>query len=265
MKNISNLAYVHPDAKIADNVTIDAFAYIEGDVEIGEGCHIHPHVSILNGSRIGKRNSIHEGAVIGAKPQDFRWKGEYSFVTIGDDNTLREQVIINRSIHEGGTTKVGSNSFILAQTHIGHDSEIGNHCVLGNSVKIAGAVKIGNCSILSSGVIVHEGCEIAEWVLIKGGCRVNGPVPPYVIMAHNPISYYGVNAFVLRKGGKSEEIIENIAKCYRHIYQSNTSAFNSMVRIKADVPEGKERNAIMGYIKDHDYKVVALPLDNSED
>ena len=262
MNNISNLAFIHPNAKIADNVTIDAFAYIEGDVEIGEGCHIHPHVSILNGSRIGKRNSIHEGAVIGAKPQDFRWKGEYSFVTIGDDNTIREQVIINRSIYEGGSTKVGSGSFILAQTHIGHDSEIGNHCVLGNSVKIAGAVKVGGCSILSSGVIVHEGCEIAEWCLIKGGCRVNGPVPPYVIMAHNPISYNGVNAFVLRKGGKSEETIDNIAKCYRLRYQSNTSAYNAVRRILEDVPECKERKAIVGFIKDNKYKVVALPLED---
>lgn len=261
MKQISNLAFVHPDAKIADNVTIDPFAYIEGDVEIGEGCHIHPHVSILNGSRVGKNNSIHEGAVIGAKPQDFRWKGESSMVVIGDNNTIREQVIINRSIREGQATKVGNNTFILAQTHIGHDSEICDRCVLGNSVKIAGDVKIGSHSILSSSAIVHEGMEVAEWVLIKGGCRVTCDVPPYVIMAHNPISYYGVNAFVLRRGGKSEDTIDNIAKSYRHVYQCNTSAFNAVRRIIEDIPECKERKAIVGFIKDHNYKVAALPLD----
>ncbi|MDE5975427.1 MAG: acyl-ACP--UDP-N-acetylglucosamine O-acyltransferase, partial [Muribaculaceae bacterium] len=155
MAKISNLAYVHPGARLADDVVIDAFAYIEDNVEIGSGCHIHPHASILYGARIGKNNEIFEGAIIAATPQDFRWKGEESFVVIGDNNKIREQVIINRSIHAEGKTEIGNNSFIMAQTHIGHDSVIGNYCVLGNAVKIAGDVKIGNKTILSSHALVH--------------------------------------------------------------------------------------------------------------
>lgn len=261
MNNISHLAFVHPDAKIGDNVTIAPFVYIEEDVEIGDGCTIYSHTSILNGSRIGRDNRIYEGCIIAATPQDFRWKGEDSLVIIGDSNTIREHVIINRSIHKGGATKIGSHSFIMAQSHIGHDSEVCDRCVLGNAVKIAGDVKIGSNSILSSNALVHEGIEIAEWVLVKGGCRVNCDVPPYVIMAHNPISYYGVNAFVLRRGGKSENTIDDIAKSYRHVYQCSTSAFNAVRRILDDIPESKERNAIVGFIKDHDYKVAALPLE----
>ena len=105
----------------------------------------------------------------------------------------------------------------MAQSHIGHDSSIGDHCVIGNAVKIAGDCKIDNYSILSSNVLVHEKCEIGQWALIKGGCRVNNNVPPVVIMAHNPISYFGVNAFILRRANKSEELIDEIAKCYRLI------------------------------------------------
>lgn len=265
MKNISNLAYVHPDARIGEDVTIDPFAFIDANVEIGDGCHIHPYACIRSGARLGKNNEIYENAVISATPQDFRWKGEESFVVIGDNNKIREQVIINRSIREGGKTVVGNNSFILAQTHIGHDTEVGNHCVLGNAVKIAGDVKIGNCSILSSNSLVHEKCHVGEWVLIKGGCRVNGHVPPFAVMAHNPISYFGVNAYVLKLAKKDEKTIEDIAKCYRHIYQSGTSVFNALRRIREDIEESPERDAIIVFTEDHDLKLVAIPVLDHED
>lgn len=260
MANISNLAYVHPDAKLADNVIVEAFAYIDKNVEIGEGCHIHPHASILSGARIGKNNEIFENAIISATPQDFRWKGQNSFVVIGDNNKIREQVIINRSIDENGKTSIGNDSFIMAQTHIGHDSEIGNYCVIGNAVKIAGNVKIGNYSILSSNALVHEKCHIGNWAIIKGGCRVNGHVPPYAVMAHNPISYFGVNSFVLKKVKKEEKVIDDLAKCYRHIYQTGTSVFNALRRIKDDVEPSPERDEVILFIESHDSQLAALPL-----
>lgn len=259
MSNISPLAYVHPEAKIGENVTISAFAYVDSNVEIGDGCYIHPHVSIHSGARIGKNNQFYDGCIISATPQDFRWKGDDSYVVIGDNNVIREHVIINRSIYKEGKTEIGNDSFVMAQTHVGHDTIIGNSVVIGNSVKIAGACKIGNYSILSSAVIVHENCEVGDWSLIKGGCRINSNVPPYVIMAHNPISYFGVNAFIMRKGNYKEEVIDDIAKCYRHIYQSNTSPFNAMVRVKADVAPGKERDAIIKFVEGHNYKIASLP------
>lgn len=259
MSQLSHLAYIHPEAKLGENVIIDAFAYIDRNVEIGDGTHIHAHASILSGARIGKNNEIFESAIISAIPQDFRWKGEESLVVIGDNNKIREQVIINRSIVEGGSTEIGSNSFILAQTHIGHDSKIGNYCVLGNAVKIAGNVEIGNYSILSSNALVHEKCHIGQWALIKGGCRVNGHVPPFVVMAHNPISYFGVNAYILNRANKPERIIDDIAKCYRHVYQTGTSVFNALRRIKDDVDHSPERDQIILFIENHDLKLAAVP------
>lgn len=265
MSILSNLAYIHPEAKIGNDVIIEAFAFIDKNVEIGDGTHIHPHVTVLSGARIGKNNEIYENAIISATPQDFRWKGENSYVVIGDDNTIREQVIINRSIESEGKTEIGNKSFIMAQAHIGHDSKIGNRCVLGNGVKIAGDVVINDYTILSSGVIVHEKCHIGEWSLIKGGCRVNGHVPPFTVMAHNPISYFGVNAYVLRKGKKSESIIEDIAKCYRHVYQTGTSVFNALRRIKDDVEPSPERDSIIMFIEGHDMQLAAIPLRLNQD
>ena len=259
MTTISPLAFVNPGTKIGNNVRIDAFAFIDEGVVIGDDSHIRPHVSILKGSQIGKGNTIYEGAIIGAEPQDFRWKGEKSFVIIGDNNKIREHVIINRSIREGGATIIGSGSFIMAQSHIGHDSQIGNRCVLGNAVKIAGDCKVGDCSILSSNALLHEKCEVGEWCLIKGGCRVNSNVPPFCIMAHNPITYSGVNAFILRRGNFTEAEIDNIAKCYRQIYESYTSVFNAVRRMEADVDKSPERDAILSFIANHNNILAAVP------
>ncbi len=257
--NISKLAHVGASAKIGDNVTIHPFAYIDDNVEIGDGCEIMSYTSIVRGTRIGKNNKIYQGSIIGADPQDFRWKGEDSYCYIGDNNVIREHVIINRGITSEGGTRLGNNSFIMADSHIGHDSHIGDNCVLGNGVLIAGDAEVDNCTILSSGVMLHENSRVGEWVLIKGGCRVNNNVPPFTIMAHNPIEYYGVNAYILRKGKKSEATIDDIAKCYRHIYQSQTSPFNALKRIETDVDPSTERDEILKFIKKHDYRLAALP------
>ncbi|MDE6811049.1 MAG: acyl-ACP--UDP-N-acetylglucosamine O-acyltransferase [Muribaculaceae bacterium] len=261
MNKISKLAYVDPEARLGDNIVVHPFAFIEGNVEIGDNCQIRPNAVIRSGARIGSDCHIYEGAIIAADPQDFRWNGEDGLVVIGNRTVIREYVIINRSIHQGGLTKIGDNSFVMAQCHIGHDCIIGDYCVLGNAVKTAGDIRIGNYTILSSNALVHEGCDIGDYCLIKGGCRVNNHVPPFSIMAHNPIEYKGVNSFVLRRCNKSEQIIDDIASAYRHVYHSNTSAFNAMKRIEADVPDSNEKQEIIKFMRQHKLNMAALPKD----
>lgn len=258
---ISPLAYVDPNAKIGANVTIHPFAYIDANVEIGDGCEIMSYTSILKGTRMGKNNKVYQNSIIGADPQDFRWHGEETYCYIGDNNVIREHVIINRGIRTEGGTRIGDDSFIMAETHIGHDSHINGRSVIGNGVTIAGDAEVGECSILSSGVILHENSNVGQWCLIKGGCRISGNVPPFVIMAHNPAVYFGVNAVILRKHGYTEEQIDDIAKAYRHIYQSGTSVFNALKRIEADLDESEIRDVIVGFVRDHDLKIVAIPRD----
>lgn len=258
---ISPLAHVDPSAKIGANVTIHPFAYIDKDVEIGDGCEIKPYASVLAGTRMGKDNKVYQGAIIGAEPQDFRWKGCNSKCIIGNGNTIRENVIINRSILEDGSTVIGDGNFIMAKCHIGHDSRIAGKCVLGNGVTIAGDCDVDECTILSSNAVVHENSHIGKWVLVKGGCRIAGNVPPYIIVAHNPVAYYGVNAFVMRKNGFTEEQISEIAKAYRNVYQSGISVYNAMQRIEADVEPSESRSEILRFIRSNDLRVVALPVD----
>lgn len=256
---ISQLAHVDPGAKLGKNVQIYPFAYIDANVEIGDNTVVMPYASVMNGTRMGANNKVYQGAIVGADPQDFRWHGEQTYCFIGDDNVIREHAIINRGIKSEGGTRIGDGCFIMADSHIGHDSHIIGHCVIGNGVSIAGDAEIGECSILSSGVIIHENSRIGDWVLIKGGCRITGNVPPYVIMAHNPASYFGVNAVILSRKGFSKDEIDDIAKAYRHVYQSNTSVFNALRRIQADVAEGRVRDTIVRFITDCDLKLVAIP------
>lgn len=258
---ISPLAHVDKSAKIGENVTIHPFAFIDADVEIGDGCEIMPYTSIIRGTRMGKNNKVYQGSIIGADPQDFRWKGEQTYCIIGDNNVIREQVIINRSIREGQATRIGDDSFIMAETHIGHDCQIKGKCVLGNGVKIAGDTEIGECTIMSSNSMLHEGCKVGEWVLVKGGCRLGSNVPPYVIIAHNPASFYGINAVIMRKEGFTEEQIDDAAKAYRHVYQCGTSVFNALRRIEADVQDSPIRKSILDFIRGCEMKIVAIPQD----
>ena len=254
---ISKLAHVDPSAKIADDVTIHAFAYIDKNVEIGPGCEIMPYASVIRGTRMGANNKVYQGAIVGADPQDFRWKGEETYCYIGNNNVIREQVIINRGIRSEGGTRIGDDSFIMAESHIGHDSHIKGHCVLGNGVTVAGDTEIDECVILSSNVIVHERSRIGRYALVKGGTRIGSNVPPYVIIAHNPATYYGVNAYIMRQDNRfSEEQVDDAAKAYRHIYQCGTSVYNALKRIEADIEPGEVRDDILRFVRANDMRIV---------
>lgn len=258
---ISPLAYIDPSASIGKDVTIHPFAFIDHDVVIGDGCEIMPYASVMHGTTLGKNCRVYQGAVIGADPQDFRWKEQPSWCTIGDNNIIREQVIINRGFMKEKGTLIGDGCFIMAETHIGHDSVITGKCVLGNGVKIAGEVIIGKCTILSSNVIVNERSNIGKWVFIKGGTRISNNVPPYVIMAHNPVAYYGVNAPIMTRKKFTDEDIDNAAKAYRHIYQAQTSVFNAIKRIEADIAPCKIRDNIVNFVRENNYRIAAIPVD----
>ena len=259
---ISDKAHIDPSAKIGENVKIHPFAFIDKDVEIGDNCVIMPFASIIRGTRLGKGCKIYQGAIVGADPQDFRWKGGFTYCFVGDNTVIRENVIINRGIAEEGGTRIGADSFLMANSHVGHDSHIADKCVIGNNVSIAGDVEIGECTILSSAEVIHENSHIGRWVLVKGGCRITGNVPPFCIMAHNPTSYFGVNAYLLGKhGNMSSDRIDDIAKCYRHLYQSGSSVFAALKRIAADVDPSPERDEIIDFINGVDLRIVAIPKD----
>ena len=159
---ISNLAYIHPDAKIGENVTVEPFAYIAGDVVIGDGCWIGPHAAIHDGARIGKNCKIHSFASIACTPQDLKFQGEVSTAVIGDNCEIRECVTISRGTASTGTTIIGSNNLVMAYAHVGHDCVVGNNCVIVNGVSLAGEVHVGDWVVIGGHSAVHQWTHIGD-------------------------------------------------------------------------------------------------------
>ena len=246
---ISPRAEVSPKAKIGDNCKIYPFVYIEDDVVIGDNCIIFPFVSILNGTRMGNRNKIHQGTVIAALPQDFEFQGEKSEVIIGDCNVLRENVVINRGTHAGGKTIIGNNNFLLEGAHVSHDTVVGNNCVLGYGAKIAGDCEIGNGVIFSSGAIQNANTRAGDLSLIQAGTAFSRDVPPYVIAGGSPMEYGGPNTTILDSAGIDKKVQKHIANAYRLLFNGKTSVYDVILQIKEQVPDSPEIQNIVKFLE----------------
>ncbi len=244
------LAYVHPDAKIAENVVIEPFVSIDRDVVIGEGTRIGSSVTILPGTRIGKNCNIFPGAVLGAIPQDLKFKGEYTTVEIGDNNTIREYVTINRGTIAKGKTVIGNNNLLMAYVHIAHDCHLGNYLILGNNTQLAGEVIIDDWAIISGMTGIHQFCRIGSHVMIGGGSLVRKDVPPYIKAGREPLAYVGINSIGLRRRNYTNDKIREIQDIYRYIYQKGLNTAQAIEIIEAEMPATQERDDILLFIKD---------------
>jgi len=245
----SSLASIHPEARIAENVTIEPFSTIYKDVEIGEGTWIGPNVTIMDGARIGKNCKIFPGAVIAAIPQDLKFAGEVTTAEIGDNTTIRECVTVNRATKTKMRTTVGSNCLLMAYSHVAHDCKIGNYVIIGNGTQIAGEVEINDWAILSANVLVHQFARIGAHCYIGGAGLVRKDVPPYVLASREPLSYAGLNVVGLRRRKFDSETISQIQKIYRIIFQDGNNISNAIRIIENEIPDSPVREEIMSFIR----------------
>lgn len=253
---ISPLAYIHPEAKIGDNVEIAPFVFIDKNVIIGDNNKIMANVSILYGTRLGKGNTIFPGAVIGAIPQDLKFHGEESTAEIGDNNLIRENVTINRGTEAKGRTLVGNNNLLMEGVHVAHDAIIGNGCIIGNATKMAGEIIIDDNAIISGAVLMHQFCHVGGYVMIQGGSRFSKDIPPYIIAGREPITFSGINIIGLRRRGFSNEIIENIHNAYRIIYQSGLNTSDALTKIEEELEKSPEINYIIDFIRNSERGII---------
>lgn len=243
------LAYIHPNAKIAETAIIEPFSTIYDNVEIGEGTWIGPNVTIMEGARIGKNCKIYPGTVISAEPQDLKYQGEKTLTYIGDNTTIRECVTVNKGTNALGYTKIGNNCLIMATAHIAHDCVIGDHVILVNGVGLAGHIEIGDHAFLGGMSAVHQFTHIGENAFIAGGSHVRKDVPPFVKAARNPLSYAGVNSIGLQRRGFSIEKITEIQNIYRVFFQKSKNVTQALNFIESEFESTPERNQILDFIK----------------
>lgn len=228
---ISPLAYVSPKAQIGKNVTIDAFAYIDDNVILGDNCHVFPH------------------AVIGCIPQDLKFKGEETWTIIGDNCVLREFVTVHRGTASKGKTVVGNNNLIMAYCHIAHDCILHDNIIMSNCTQLAGEVEVDDFAIIGGGTLVHQFSRIGTHVMIQGGSKINKDIPPFVIAAREPIAYCGINSIGLNRRGFTAEQIHTIQEVYRLIYQGGMNTTQALDHIEATMPESPERDTIVKFVR----------------
>lgn len=249
--------FIHPEAKVGANVTIEHFSTIYEDVEIGDNCWIGPNVTIFPGTRIGRDCKIYPGAVIGAIPQDLKFYGEYTTVEIGDRVMIRECTTINRGTQATGKTVVGDDTMLMAYVHVAHDCVIGKHCILANVTQLAGHVTVEDHAYFGGMSGAHQFTRIGQHAFISGGSMIGKDVPPYCLVMRNPAQFAGINSVGLRRKSFSVDDIHLIQDVYRYIFGNNglntTQALN---RILEEIGEHPLRDEIVTFIRSSERGII---------
>ena len=235
-------AEIHPEAKIAQGVTIGPWTLIEKHVEIGAGTVIGSHVVIQGPTKIGQHNQIFQFASIGAAPQDKKYANEETVLTMGDHNVVREFVTLNRgTVQGGGITKIGHDNLFMAYSHVAHDCCIADHVILANSVALAGHVNIEDWAILGGLAAVHQFCTVGAHEFVGDCAKIKQDVLPYVMIAGDEqTKAYGLNTVGLRRRGFTDEALSGLKKAYRIIFRQELSAQEALIELENLLPECPE-------------------------
>lgn len=247
---MSNLNFIHPNAKIGNNVTISPFAFIDDNVVIGDGTWIGPNATIFSGARIGKNCRIFPGAVVSGIPQDLKFNGEDTTTEIGDNTTIRECVTINRGTTDKMKTAVGKNCLLMAYVHVAHDCILGDNIIIANSVNLAGHVIIEDWVILEGLAAVQQFVKIGAHAFITGGSLVRKNVPPFTKAAREPLQYVGVNSVGMRRRGYSNDSILQVEDIYRTLYVRGHNVTNAIAVIEQEAPSSIEKEQILRFINE---------------
>lgn len=249
-------AVIDPEAELADDVEVGAYAIIEGNVRIRSGAKIGPHTLIASGTRLGEQVEIHNGAVIGTVPQDLKFSGEESLAVIGDRTVVREFATVNRGTVESGKTVVGSDCLLMAYSHVAHDCVLDDHVIIANCVNLAGHIRIEEYAIIGGVVPVHQFVNIGRHSFIAGGTRVPKDVPPYVLAANEPLRYAGLNSVGLKRRGFPADTINAIKHAYKIIYLSGLNVSQGITRIKDEMELIPEIRYIVDFIEHSERGII---------
>ncbi len=231
MQQIHPTAIVASGAKLSSDVVVGPYSVIDENVTIGGGTEIGSHVVIEGHTTLGSMNRVFHHATLGQRPQDLKFSGEVSTLTIGDSNDIRENVTMHvGTTNGGGNTSVGSSNLIMAGAHIAHDSHIGNHCVLANNVLLAGHVLIDDYAVLGGGSAITQYVRVGSYVYIGGLSGVVHDCPPYMVCDGHPAYVRGVNLIGLARHRFDDDTIERLKTAYRMLFKRNDITCEEAVR-----------------------------------
>lgn len=254
---IDSRAAVDPAAELAEDVAVGPFAVIGSGVRIGAGTRVGAHAVIQGPTRIGRDNQIHAFASVGTDPQDKKFAGENSRLEIGDGNTIREFVTINRgTAGGGGVTRIGDDNWIMAYVHLAHDCLIGSHTIFANNATLAGHVTVQDHAILGGFTLVHQFCRLGAHCFTAMGSAINRDVPPFVMVAGHMASPRGINTEGLRRRGFGSGRLAAIRRAYKILYRSGLRLEQARERLAAEAPDNPDVDELVRFIADSQRSIV---------
>ena len=233
---IAPTARVDPEAVVGANVQIGEFVIIDRDVVIGPGCSLEPYVYVKRWTTLGARNQISAGTVLGTDPLDRNFKGDRSYLRVGNDNTIREHYTISRGTQPESETVIGDGNYIMTSGHIAHNSRIGNCTVIASCALVAGHVEIEDQAFVSGGVVIHQYSRIGRLAMIGGNTRVNLDVPPYFLYTDFNVTPRGLNVVGLRRAGLTVDQLHSLKAAYKLLYRSGLKLEEALARIEIEHP-----------------------------
>jgi UDP-N-acetylglucosamine acyltransferase len=249
MMQIHETAIVSKKAKLAEDVQVGPYTVIGEGVAIGQGTKVGAHCLIEGNTSIGHNCEIFSGAVIGSRPQDLKYKGEKSFLEIGDNNIIREYCTFNRGTGEGGKTAVGSNNLFMAYAHIAHDCVIGNHCIIANNGTLAGHVTIEDAAVVGGLVAIHQFVRLGKLSIVGGCSKVVQDIPPYSTSDGHPARVYGLNLVGLRRNNIPRDSIEELNRAFKILFNTGLSIKHALEKIEKEIQQTEEILYLVNFIK----------------
>ena len=249
---IASSAIVHGSAILAPDVIVGPYSVIGENVEIGAGVEIGAHVVIERDTTVGAGCRIFHGAVLGTDPQDLKYQGERTFLTVGEETIIREYATLNRGTVARGTTSLGRGCLIMAYAHVAHDCELGDGVIMANSVNLGGNVRVDDCAILGGMTPVHQFARIGTHAFVGGGSRVSKDIPPYCKAAGNPIRLFGLNTVGLDRRGFAENVKKELRKAYRLFFNSKLNVSQAFARARVELHPYPEVEQFLQFIEESD-------------
>ena len=252
LRKIHETAVIYPGARLGRDVEVGPYSVIGENVFIGDGTKIGSHAVIEGWTTIGRDCQIHHGACVGNEPQDLKFKGEKSYVYIGDNTILREFVTVNRATGEGEETRIGSNCLLMGTVHIAHNCIVGNNVVMSNHSGLAGHVVVEDRAIISGLTGVHQFVKIGRNAMVGGASKVVQDVPPFVIADGRPARVCGLNSIGLARAGLSEDVRKNLKKAYRILYRSGMKLSDAIVMMEQELDPSEPVDHFLRFLRNVD-------------
>jgi UDP-N-acetylglucosamine acyltransferase len=233
--SVAPTARVDPEATIGPRTRIGEFCVIERDVRIGADCLLEPYVYVKRWTTIGDRNEISAGTVLGTDPLDKAFRGERSYLRIGNGNKIREHYTISRGTEPESETVIGDDNYIMTSGHIAHNCRVGNGNVIASCALVAGYVEIEDQAFISGGVVIHQFSKIGRLAMIGGNTRVNADVPPFFLYSEFNVAPVGLNTVGLKRAGFTAAEIAPLKAAFRLLYKSGLKLEEALRRIETEI------------------------------